>query len=65
MRLWIQACSDHTYEEDAQLLLQLGIELGSYDSEEREWWPCKASGRSLFKLDDQWGRFIWGDSRIR
>jgi len=46
--------------EERGFLEGLGIRLGRYDENGCEFQDCRVSAEALGKLDQHWGRFIWG-----
>lgn len=46
--------------EDKELLESLGVILGDYDPQNKEFVNCQVSDEVLEKLDPYWHRFYWG-----
>jgi len=53
--LWIIAD-----ETDREHLESLGVELGPYNTERKEFNPCRVTPEALDKLDPWWGEYWWG-----
>ena len=50
----------HGQQDDADVLLDLGVKLGPWSDELQAWTPCDVAPLVLDRLDRMWGRFIWG-----
>lgn len=46
--------------EDEQELVALGVTLGPRDEASRTWENCRVPELALDRMDQKWGRWIWG-----
>lgn len=58
---WIEICDkDANFEEEIKFLESLGVKLGTYIADDQCFDDCWVSDEAMTKLDNHWGRFIWG-----
>lgn len=58
---WIQPCDPDLNINTAEKELQtLGVDVGPWNTIEKEFQHCVVSLAVLAKLDPLWGRYIWG-----
>lgn len=57
---WIQPCDSDDVDACRAELEALGVEIGSWDSDAKEFYDCVVSDAVMDKLDTLWGRYIWG-----
>lgn len=50
----------HGKFDDAQVLVDLGVELGPWHDDIQAWKPCHVTPEVLDRLNRMWGRFLWG-----
>ena len=50
----------HGKPEDAEVLRDLGVELGPWHEDIQAWKPCELTPQVLDRLQRMLGRFLWG-----
>lgn len=47
-------------KSDRDILQQFGVKIGPWEESIEAWTPCDVTPEALHRLDQMWGRFIWG-----